>query len=320
MRIALSEMVVEGIQTNIPLHQELLHDLRFIRGGTSHPLPRAEARRGDEEEEIAPVPWLSITLELDPAQAEALSDALLEAGADSVALEPAGRGACAVTALARRRYRCATRWSPPPPRAAALPPPEFTAWRGSRTRTGCGARNRSSARSASPNALWIVPSWHEPPDPAALVVRLDPGLAFGTGSHASTRLVLQYLEAHPARAGRARVLDYGCGSGILAIVAAQARRRGDRRRGHRSRRRSRRRRRTRRATASVLRVARPESTACRNLRPGPGQHPRRSPDRARAAARGAHARRRPHRAVGHPAMRRPTEVARGLRARFRRRR
>ena len=58
-----------------------------------------------------------------------------------------------------------------------------------------------------------------PPDPRAVVVRLDPGLAFGTGSHASTRLVLQGLEK-TIKTGD-RVLDYGCGSGILAIVAAK---------------------------------------------------------------------------------------------------
>lgn len=67
--------------------------------------------------------------------------------------------------------------------------------------------------------LWIVPSWHEPPDPQALLIRLDPGVAFGTGTHPTTRLVLQWLEANPP-AGR-RVLDYGCGSGILAIAAAK---------------------------------------------------------------------------------------------------
>jgi ribosomal protein L11 methyltransferase len=67
--------------------------------------------------------------------------------------------------------------------------------------------------------LWIVPSWHEPPrDPGAVVLRLDPGLAFGTGTHPSTRLVLAWLER---RCAGARVLDYGCGSGILAIAAAR---------------------------------------------------------------------------------------------------
>jgi len=66
--------------------------------------------------------------------------------------------------------------------------------------------------------LWIVPSWHEPPVRDALVLRLDPGVAFGTGSHPTTRLCLQWLR-HAVR-GSERVLDYGCGSGILAIAAA----------------------------------------------------------------------------------------------------
>lgn len=67
--------------------------------------------------------------------------------------------------------------------------------------------------------LWIVPTWHVVPDPSALVIRLDPGLAFGTGSHPTTRLCLQWLDGQ-ALAGRA-LLDYGCGSGILAIAAAR---------------------------------------------------------------------------------------------------
>ncbi len=65
--------------------------------------------------------------------------------------------------------------------------------------------------------LWIVPSWESAPDPQAINLRLDPGLAFGTGSHPTTRLCLQWLEANLAPG--TRVLDYGCGSGILAIAA-----------------------------------------------------------------------------------------------------
>ncbi len=65
--------------------------------------------------------------------------------------------------------------------------------------------------------IWVVPSWHDAPDPNALVLELDPGLAFGTGSHPTTRLCMEWLEAHPP--AHRSVLDYGCGSGILALVA-----------------------------------------------------------------------------------------------------
>ncbi|TSE30110.1 50S ribosomal protein L11 methyltransferase [Tepidimonas charontis] len=67
--------------------------------------------------------------------------------------------------------------------------------------------------------FWIVPSWHEPPAGAHTVIRLDPGLAFGTGTHPTTRMCLRWIATH-GMAGR-RVLDYGCGSGILAIAAAK---------------------------------------------------------------------------------------------------
>ncbi|MBQ9619150.1 MAG: 50S ribosomal protein L11 methyltransferase [Neisseriaceae bacterium] len=65
--------------------------------------------------------------------------------------------------------------------------------------------------------LWIVPSWHDAPDEQAINLKLDPGLAFGTGSHPTTRLCLQWLDQHMT-SGQT-VLDYGCGSGILAIAA-----------------------------------------------------------------------------------------------------
>lgn len=66
--------------------------------------------------------------------------------------------------------------------------------------------------------FWIVPTWHEPPAQARQVIRLDPGLAFGTGTHPTTRMCLRWIATH---AMPDRVLDYGCGSGILAIGAAK---------------------------------------------------------------------------------------------------
>ncbi len=67
--------------------------------------------------------------------------------------------------------------------------------------------------------FWIVPTWHEPPAAAKEVIRLDPGLAFGTGTHPTTRMCLRWIAAHAPQGQR--VLDYGCGSGILAIGAAK---------------------------------------------------------------------------------------------------
>lgn len=68
-------------------------------------------------------------------------------------------------------------------------------------------------------SFWIVPSWHEPPAQAREIIRLDPGLAFGTGTHPTTHMCLRWIASHPPSGSR--VLDYGCGSGILAIGAGR---------------------------------------------------------------------------------------------------
>jgi ribosomal protein L11 methyltransferase len=67
--------------------------------------------------------------------------------------------------------------------------------------------------------FWIVPTWHQPPAQARQIIRLDPGLAFGTGTHPTTRMCLRWIAKHGVQGQR--VLDYGCGSGILAIGAAK---------------------------------------------------------------------------------------------------
>ncbi len=74
--------------------------------------------------------------------------------------------------------------------------------------------------------FWIVPTWHEPPSQARVLIRLDPGLAFGTGTHPTTRMCLRWIARQGSPIGTqttklTRVLDYGCGSGILAIAAAK---------------------------------------------------------------------------------------------------
>jgi ribosomal protein L11 methyltransferase len=171
------------------------------------------------------VAWFSITLELDPVRAETLSEALLEAGAESVALELTSNDAATLDPAARVRVVALAAATADPAALiaaaatiAAIAPPAFTV---ARIEDEDWVRRSQSQFDPIRVAerLWIVPSWHTPPNPAAIVVRLDPGLAFGTGSHVSTRLVLQYLERniHPGE----RVLDYGCGSGILAIVAGK---------------------------------------------------------------------------------------------------
>ena len=172
--------------------------------------------------------WVSVTFELDPAPAEAISETLLEAGAESVSLESTSNDPATLEPGTRMRVVALARTDADPAAllaaaaaAAAIAPPPFSV---ARVEEEDWVR-RSQAQFGPIHVagrLWIVPSWHLPPDPASIVVRLDPGLAFGTGSHVSTRLVLQYLEQH-LRAGMKplRVLDYGCGSGILAIVAGK---------------------------------------------------------------------------------------------------
>lgn len=157
------------------------------------------------------MPWLALTLQLERAAAEPFSDALLEAGAQSVWLEAGGVCAILETRQDARALVAAAA------RAVRIPAPPFSVeplddqdW--------VRASQAQFAPLTVGERLWIGPHWHEPPTGRA-AVRIDPGLAFGTGSHSTTRLMLLYLE-RTIEGGEA-VLDYGCGSGILAIAAAK---------------------------------------------------------------------------------------------------
>ena len=181
--------------------------------------------------------YRELIVELDRTRAEALSDALIELGALSVSVEDAD----------------ADTPDEQPPFGEPGLTPERTAWQHSRV-IALLAREHEPAliAAAAANAvglavtpsfevrevpeqdwvrltqsqfepisigkrIWVVPSWHDAPDPQALILELDPGLAFGTGSHPTTRLCMEWLEDSvvPGQS----LLDYGCGSGILAILA-----------------------------------------------------------------------------------------------------
>ena len=180
--------------------------------------------------------WVSVALETSARHADMLSDALLAAGAISVSVEDAQAG----TELETPQF--GEPGSPTTPlwedsRVVALfePAADLTC-RISAAMQEAGldadtAMNfeevaeqdwvRLTQSQFDPirisDRLWIVPSWHVAPDPTAINLELDPGLAFGTGSHPTTRLCLEWLEANIQT--DTSVLDYGCGSGILAIAA-----------------------------------------------------------------------------------------------------
>lgn len=158
------------------------------------------------------MPWRALTLEVDRAAAEAFSDALLEAGAQSVALE-AGGAVVAILSLEEDPALLVEAAA----RAAGIVAPSFSSAEFA-DRDWVRATQAQFQPMLIGERLWIGPNWHEPAA-GRIAIRIDPGLAFGTGTHPTTRLVLAWLE-RTIRGGE-RVLDYGCGSGILAIAAAK---------------------------------------------------------------------------------------------------
>src|SRR5947207_492775 len=182
------------------------------------------------------MPWLALQAELDAAEAESWSDALLAAGALSVDLSDAHADTPQEQALFDEPgENLATAW--PYTRLTALfeedtDLPELMLALARERNVALDYRIahvpeqdwvRATQQQFGPIAisdcLYVVPSWHASPRPEAINLMVDPGLAFGTGSHPTTRLCLLWLEEH-LRGGET-VIDYGCGSGILAIAAAK---------------------------------------------------------------------------------------------------
>jgi ribosomal protein L11 methyltransferase len=161
--------------------------------------------------------WLALRAVVEAGWAEALSDALMEAGAESAAIDAPDSDHPSVCALIRDDVEPQAFVAAAARRCGLAPIPRFTIER--LADEDWVRRTQSQFAPLSIGRLWIGASWHPSPQGAASIVRLDPGLAFGTGSHPTTRLMLVYVERE-LRGGES-VLDYGCGSGILAIAAAK---------------------------------------------------------------------------------------------------
>ena len=182
--------------------------------------------------------WQSVRILVDSKQAEPLSDALMETGALSVALEDADAGTLDETPLfGEPDHPSAELWphsiatvlldehadvagilAAAAKQAGIAVPAEYTIETVAEQDWVRLTQSQFEPIPISPR-LWIVPTWHDAPDSRAINLKLDPGLAFGTGSHPTTRLCLRWLDAQLA--GGETLLDYGCGSGILAIAAAK---------------------------------------------------------------------------------------------------
>lgn len=182
--------------------------------------------------------WLSVTLEAEAERAEALSEALMDQGALSVSIEDADAGTTAerpqfgepghlptglwdhsrVVALVETDVDLAPLLARAAAQAGFDAVPRFSVEEVAEQDWVQLTQSQFDPIRIT-DRLWIVPSWHQAPDPGAINIELDPGMAFGTGSHPTTHLCLEWVteEVGPGH----RVLDYGCGSGILGIAAAR---------------------------------------------------------------------------------------------------
>jgi ribosomal protein L11 methyltransferase len=180
--------------------------------------------------------WVSLSVEVDAPWAEGLVDALLERGALCVEVTDADVGTkheaplfsepgeAAGIVWPRNTLRALFDVAVDPTEALAAacyaieaPIPAELRIESVEEQDWVQATQQQFGPIQISSRLWIVPTWCQPPVPGTLVLKLDPGLAFGTGAHPSTRQCLQWLEAH-LHPGQS-VLDYGCGSGILGVAA-----------------------------------------------------------------------------------------------------
>lgn len=180
--------------------------------------------------------WIAVTLIVDARCIETLSDVLMEGGALSVDVSDAAAGTRHERPLfAEPGSAPAINWPvnrlvalfpsgidiaalmPEALRASSLPPTTTYGIDPVQEQDWVRLTQAQFTPQQISRRLWVVPTWHDVVDPAAINIRLDPGLAFGTGTHPTTRLCLRWLDAYLQRGDS--VIDYGCGSGILAITA-----------------------------------------------------------------------------------------------------
>ncbi len=184
--------------------------------------------------------WQLVKIFADQTHADRLSEALLELGALSVGIEDAQAGTAAEQAIFGEPGMAQETWHESLVSALFDPTVDIApVLRQASQAAGLAAvpahqiealaeqdwvRLTQSQFTPVPvtPSFWVVPSWHEAPPEALKVIRLDPGMAFGTGTHPTTRMCLRWIaqQAPERTAHWSRVLDYGCGSGILAIGAA----------------------------------------------------------------------------------------------------
>ncbi|MDY6840699.1 MAG: 50S ribosomal protein L11 methyltransferase [Pseudomonadota bacterium] len=179
------------------------------------------------------MPWIQLQIPADPDNADQLEDLLMAMGSDAVSMEDAadqplyepdpgttplwsqttvtglfesGRDIEQLCADIREAWHQQTQQALPGIEVTLVEDKDWErAWMDDFQPLKFGER------------LWIVPSWHDAPDPDAANLMLDPGLAFGTGTHPTTALCLEWLDGQDAQGKQ--VIDYGCGSGILGLAA-----------------------------------------------------------------------------------------------------